>query len=227
MVNSSLPLRDYSLFSDVMVLHIELSILHAPGTCSNPSNRAPLGCLCSLLRYDHKHHKRYRNKAVDSQPRNVQWHTKRFNSMVLLTKYVQPGDYDVKLNPHITAAWGPPPESRFYTYRDNSRVFIGAMKDAFNEDTMFGAGPIKFITDQPGRQLLSGSFHPVNDDNWDHGVLTRPLLTVYRRHTTTNNKDDNSTSDINSNDVKAPSSYSIETLFQVRFIFPAKLLSMI
>jgi ankyrin repeat protein len=30
----------------------------------------------------------------------------------------------------------------------------------------FVEGPIKFLTENPGRQLLSGSFHPVDDDSW-------------------------------------------------------------
>jgi hypothetical protein len=31
-----------------------------------------------------------------------------------------------------------------------------------------------------GRQLLTGSFHPVSDDNWDHSVSTRPMLARWR-----------------------------------------------
>lgn len=29
------------------------------------------------------------------------------------------------------------------------------------------SGPIRWLTENPGRQLLTGSFHPVTDENWD------------------------------------------------------------
>lgn len=39
-----------------------------------------------------------------------------------------------------------------------------------NTDDGFVRGPLNWLTENPGRQLLTGSFHPVDDQNWDAGV---------------------------------------------------------
>jgi hypothetical protein len=162
-------------------------ILHATGTCNPYNGGTPLGCVCSRLRYDKKQVPRVRSH---------EWYEKRFHSMECFSEYIkyQPrDDYDsMKIHPRFTFTSAQSKtscysdhdqsRSRSYKYRDGSRVFIGTIAKVFTATVDENMGPIKFITDQPGRQLLSGSFHPVNDDNWDHGVLTRPLLSAYRQH---------------------------------------------
>lgn len=34
-------------------------------------------------------------------------------------------------------------------------------------DGQYVSGPLKWLTENPGRQLLTGSFHPISDANWD------------------------------------------------------------
>jgi hypothetical protein len=36
----------------------------------------------------------------------------------------------------------------------------------------FAHGPIAWVTDDPGRQILTGSFHPVDDEHWFDGVVS-------------------------------------------------------
>jgi hypothetical protein len=38
-----------------------------------------------------------------------------------------------------------------------------------------------------GSQLLTGSFHPLTDEQWDHSCLEGPILAAYRRHTASTN----------------------------------------
>lgn len=37
-------------------------------------------------------------------------------------------------------------------------------------------GPIRWLSDNPGRQLMTGSFHPVDDNQWDDGVYLEDAL---------------------------------------------------
>jgi hypothetical protein len=138
--------------------------LHPP-SCNTHSS---MGCVCGLLRYDTK---KSLTRQRDGIPHNSQWYEKRFGRVSSLTAYV-------KISPtHYVQA--PREDKQLHTFKDGSRLFMGTIKSALGDVAEMG-GKIRFITDQPGRQLLSGSFHPVNDDNWDHGVLTRPLLSSWR-----------------------------------------------
>ena len=52
-----------------------------------------------------------------------------------------------------------------------TRADLGTAVDEARSTYVFG--PVVFVREDPGRQLLTGSFHPVADDQWAAGVNTR------------------------------------------------------
>ena len=48
------------------------------------------------------------------------------------------------------------------TAPDGSKIYIGGI-DLLTDKVQ---GPLNFVVENPGRQLLTGSFHPVDDDKW-------------------------------------------------------------
>jgi len=56
---------------------------------------------------------------------------------------------------------------------------------ATDEDGKFVVGPISWITENPGSQLLTGSFHPVSDDAWDNDAYGGSHHSYSIRSTTT------------------------------------------
>jgi hypothetical protein len=151
-------------------------LLHPPCTTTIHSS----GCLCNVLRYDIKRIRASRSEH-DGKPKNNGWYEKRFMRPSQMG-VVEQGDYDLKLSANAgmqgvaTGSW---------KFRDGSTFFVGSLATALGD--IPNMSPLRFITDQPGRQLLSGSFHPVSDDNWDHGVLSRPLLAAWRYKQPTGN----------------------------------------
>lgn len=53
----------------------------------------------------------------------------------------------------------------FWCKKCKDQLSSGRMQEQQGED--FVAGPLKWLQENPGRQLLTGSFHPVDDAEWD------------------------------------------------------------
>lgn len=64
---------------------------------------------------------------------------------------------------------------------DGSTLLTGTLAQTLDANNSHG--PLKFVEHDPGRQVLSGSFHPLPAHTWGQGLLATPLLDWYRdRH---------------------------------------------
>lgn len=56
---------------------------------------------------------------------------------------------------------------RYIAYRSQEPHVFGTAREVVHEGARKGvlAGPVSFLKDDPGRQMI-GSFHPLSEDDW-------------------------------------------------------------